>query len=208
MKNVLRIISQVAFLAIFIFLILQAKMNIWLILFGVTLIAALFWGRIYCSWICPINTVMRPINWLVKKIGYRRIGVPRILKSRILPWIMLILMAAAVLASRVARINIPVLIILLGLGAVLTFVFQPEVFHKYICPYGALQGLLGKAALNSYKVDPNKCDGCRICQAVCEAEAITMTDKKAYIDKSFCLQCGVCQQNCPRQAISYGKTRT
>ncbi|MCG9478674.1 MAG: 4Fe-4S binding protein [Actinomycetia bacterium] len=206
MKNVARIISQIAFLIIFIFLILQGQMIVWLIVFGATLIAAIFFGRIYCGWICPINTAMRPINWLVKKMGYKRLGVPGILKSRALPWIMLALMAVAIVVTRIVKVNIPILFIILGLGAILAFIFQPEVFHKYICPYGALQGLPGRVARKSYVVNQENCDGCSICRSVCQAEAVTVGNKKAEIDKTFCLQCGVCEQNCPQETIRYQST--
>lgn len=203
MKNVARVISQIAFLIIFAILIIQARMNIWLILFGATLVGAVFLGRIYCGWICPINTVMRPINWLAKKIGYKRLGIPRVLNSRALPWIMLGLMIIVILISRLARMNVPILLLILGFGALVTLIFQPEVFHKYICPYGALQGLAAGISRKSYVVDKKNCNGCAICNSVCEAGAITIKNRKAGIHKGFCLQCGLCEQNCPRDIISY-----
>ncbi|MDZ7837352.1 MAG: hypothetical protein U5N58_05045 [Actinomycetota bacterium] len=39
------------------------------------------------------------------------------MKSRALPWIMLALMAAAIVVTRVFRVNIPILFIILGLGS-------------------------------------------------------------------------------------------
>ncbi len=207
MKNAARVISQIAFFIIFIVLILQARMHIWLIFFGATLLAAVFLGRIYCGWICPIHTGMRPINWLAKKIGYKRLRVPRILKSRVLPWIMLGLMVIVIIMSRLARVNVPILLLILALGALLTLIFQPEVFHTYICPYGALQGLAGRIARKSYRVDKKNCDGCSICKAACEAEAIAIKNGKADIHKGVCLQCGLCEQSCPQDTISYRTDR-
>lgn len=45
------------------------------------------------------------------------------------------------------------------------------------------------------------CIGCGICQKVCPAGAITVTDNLSHIDESVCLSCGQCAVKCPRHAI-------
>ena len=45
------------------------------------------------------------------------------------------------------------------------------------------------------------CIGCGICQKLCPAGAITVTDNLSYIDESVCLSCGQCAVKCPRHAI-------
>ena len=59
-------------------------------------------------------------------------------------------------------------------------------------------------ALNDYgvaEVNEDKCIACGICQKLCPAGAITVTDNLSYIDESVCLSCGQCAVKCPRHAI-------
>lgn len=54
-------------------------------------------------------------------------------------------------------------------------------------------------------VDHEKCSGCGICVPYCPVQAISIRDRKAYIDQEVCLECGTCGRQrivkCPRQAL-------
>jgi len=54
-----------------------------------------------------------------------------------------------------------------------------------------------------FKVDKEKCVGCRTCINVCPAGAISMKDDKAMIGNK-CVDCGRCVQVCPADAIYPG----
>jgi len=45
------------------------------------------------------------------------------------------------------------------------------------------------------------CIGCKQCERVCEAGAITVTDGLASIDYTKCVDCGKCVEKCPRHII-------
>lgn len=49
---------------------------------------------------------------------------------------------------------------------------------------------------------PDRCIGCRICERVCPAGAVTVTDKKAHVDPSKCIDCGMCAVKCPKTALA------
>jgi ferredoxin len=49
-----------------------------------------------------------------------------------------------------------------------------------------------------------KCTGCRICEKICPANNIVITDKKP-VWQHRCEQCFACLQWCPEEAIQYGK---
>ncbi len=55
-------------------------------------------------------------------------------------------------------------------------------------------------------VDEELCGGCRICETVCEYDAIEMEDKEeklvAKISKDLCVGCGLCPSSCPTKAIT------
>lgn len=50
------------------------------------------------------------------------------------------------------------------------------------------------------RVNPDRCTGCRTCEAVCPHGAIRMTDQGAVIDPAFCQACGFCAAVCPVHA--------
>ena len=63
------VVIRILFLALFTFLILNGKMMLWLALFAASLLAALIFGRLFCGYVCPMNTLMIPTEGLSKKLG-------------------------------------------------------------------------------------------------------------------------------------------
>jgi len=200
---------KVLFLAVFLFIVTRGNMMFWLALFGVSLLLAIFFGRIYCGFVCPMNTVMLPAEWISKKLKLQRDKTPKILKSGIFSWLFLGISIVIMIASKkILHINIPILMIWVAISFVVTLVFKPHVFHNLICPFGALQRTFGRYSLFSKRVDAATCVGCAKCEKVCPSEAIHVKDdKKAYITKRHCLQCTNCSDACSVNAIDYGKSR-
>ncbi|HPR41160.1 MAG TPA: indolepyruvate ferredoxin oxidoreductase subunit alpha [Candidatus Methanofastidiosa archaeon] len=60
-----------------------------------------------------------------------------------------------------------------------------------------------KRGETGYRVDKEKCKGCKICinQLGCPAMLFNADEKKAEIDDLLCANCGVCAQVCPYDAI-------
>jgi len=203
-------IIRVLFLALFLFLIVNGKVVLWLVLFAISLFAALIFGRIYCGYICPMNTVMIPVEWLSKKLHIQTENVPNWLKSGYFPWITLVISVAIMLLSkRLLHISLPILPFWLVVSIFVTLRYKPSVFHNLICPFGILQKTFGKFATQSKNVDKDVCIGCKRCEKVCPSMAIVVAakDKKATIDPALCHQCTNCQQVCPTNAIHYTKLK-
>ena len=87
----LRVIVEVGFLFLFFFLLRSRDLQKWFLIFGIGLVGALFLGRFYCGWICPMETLFRPINWLYSKLRVKRLKVPAISKNNVFRWSILFL---------------------------------------------------------------------------------------------------------------------
>jgi len=53
------------------------------------------------------------------------------------------------------------------------------------------------------KLDPAKCNGCRLCVEVCPHAVFVVENKLARIvDRDACMECGACARNCEPGAIT------
>ncbi len=73
--------------------------------------------------------------------------------------------------------------------------------------FGKAVKLLTGAALRSRPyVKKRECVGCRVCDNICPAKAITMKDGKPVIDRQKCIRCFCCQEFCPKGAMKVKRT--
>jgi MauM/NapG family ferredoxin protein len=72
---------------------------------------------------------------------------------------------------------------------------------KYICPSGALLGLLARFSI--YKRKVGKCGGCGACDRNCPMNAIS-SHRKCRFDE--CIVCRTCVRVCEMGGVSFGKT--
>jgi len=93
------------------------------------------------------------------------------------------------------------LIGVLFVAIVLLNLYRARFWCRYICPLGALLGVVGKNPAFRLKKDFELCNGCNICVADCQggAEPHKMGDWKP----SECFYCWNCKPSCPSNAISF-----
>lgn len=75
-------------------------------------------------------------------------------------------------------------------------VFLYRAFCRFLCPLGALYGLMAKLALLGMKVDEGRCTDCGACLRVCPVDIRRVGDRE-------CVHCGSCIDLCPVGAISF-----
>jgi ferredoxin-type protein NapH len=185
----------------------------------IPLIVALFFGKIFCSWLCPFNLFAEWADRIRKKVrpsSNRRTNKnPRTQLYWFVYGAILLLVAISGLPI-IALISMPGLIsaqvadlILAGgigieLGMV-PLILGVEIFYKerswcrYICPVGATLGTLRFRHSLTVKYEPNKChfqcsgdDKISLCNQVCPIQL----NPKGMNLYPYCFNCGACIQAC------------
>src|SRR5690349_11949160 len=102
-----------------------------------------------------------------------------------------------------------------GLGLTFSYMFKPRVTINYPFEKGPLSPRFrGEHALRRYPNGEERCIACKLCEAVCPAQAITIESEprddgsrrttRYDIDMTKCIFCGFCQEACPVDAIVEG----
>ena len=106
--------------------------------------------------------------------------------------------------------------ILSGMLLTLKYFFRPKVTLNYPNEKGFLSPRFrGEHALRKYSNGEERCIACKLCEAVCPAQAIAIESsprqqdgsRRTYeynIDMTKCIYCGLCQESCPVDAIVEG----
>lgn len=198
-----RKIVQVFTLVLFFLLIILGKVQIWMAVFGGSLLLSIYFGRFYCGYICPINTGMEVIDGHADKNKRKRKSVPKIFKNPIIRYGILALFLGTMFIVFKTGKNFPVLPVLFASGIILTIFYRPEFWHRYLCPYGSLLSIFSRFNKRSYKVYNENCIKCGICVKICPSDVFIWEDRKEYpiIIQNECLQCGKCATACPTDSI-------
>jgi len=142
---------RLAFAALFILLMTRGALMAWLVLYAVSLVFPLLFGkRIYCMAVCPINTLMLGVVWLRGKLGLQQSPPPTWLTRGVWAWLSLgVTVALFVISRKVLRRTMPIMLLWLLIAALMTLRYHPDVFHDLLCPYGLPQRLLARVSLKS-----------------------------------------------------------
>lgn len=102
-----------------------------------------------------------------------------------------------------------------GMSVTLQYMFQKKVTLNYPFEKGPLSPRFrGEHALRRYPTGEERCIACKLCEAICPAQAITIEAEPRIdgsrrttrydIDMTKCIYCGFCQEACPVDAIVEG----
>lgn len=204
-----RIVLRLVFLALACLFFFHGKMHYWFVLFCSGLLFSLIFNRSYCGWICPMNTLFRPISWLYGKLGIRRNSSPLFMSHPVVRIICFALFVGTLLLIKRHGLEVPPLVVITALSVFVVMVFEEALWHNCICPFGTILSLSARMGHRHYTVNEDFCIACGKCQKVCPAHAIdTLTNTKRFIRKADCLACGACAATCPTAAILLISGRT
>lgn len=202
MVRTFQTISQFLFLLLFFILLTTGRIQLWMVIFLSSVILALALGRFYCGWICPINTVMKAITKVKKRLRIKNLAIPQFVKKPLFRYGLLAAFLATMFLVLAGGKKLPVLPALVLAGAAVTLFLPESLWHRYLCPYGAILNLTGSKALKRVRIETNNCLQCGLCQKVCPAAAVSKAEKYT-IDGGLCLTCLECVSQCPKKAIKY-----
>ena len=179
--------------------------------FLLPLAAALVAGRIFCGGACPLGAIQdlmllkpRQLPAAVDRWGG---------KLRYVYLVAAVAMAALPAASRdfvicrfdpfvgFFRLNGSAAMLGFGAGllAVGTVVGRP--YCRFLCPYGALLGVVARFAWKPVRITPDDELDCGLCVEACPFGAIRGMRAEA----ATCVACARCFAHCPRQQYAWGE---
>jgi len=176
-------------------------------------------GRVFCSWVCPVNAVTDLANWLAARLGWRT-GGPGLLLSRRSRHLALVLtlVLSAVLGTAAFEMISPIGFLHRGvvfgatagsLVVVAVFLFdlavQKNGFCGHLCPLGAFYTLVGRFSLLRVAHDHRKCTDCLECVRVCpEPQVLKLVGQASgSILPGECTNCGRCIEVCDDDALRF-----
>ena len=193
------------------------------ILVGALIIVTLYsfiGGRMFCSWVCPINIVTDLANWLRRKLGISHVQRRLYLQRYVRFWILgLSLVLSFAMGLTAFELISPISIfhrgLIFGMGfglmvVLVIFLFDLLVHENgwcgYICPLGGFYTLVGRFSWIRVKYDNDKCTECLKCKTVCpEKEVLEMVTKfSATVTGGACTNCARCIEVCEDDALNFG----
>ncbi|MDZ7831857.1 MAG: 4Fe-4S binding protein [Desulfobacterales bacterium] len=196
-----------------------------MVIFGFAILLSFLLRNAFCGWFCPVGTVSewcyRTGESLFGKIFLppRWLDIPlRGMKYGLLGffvWIIYTMDASAIGAFqnspyyRMADVKMLYLflrpttltLIIIGTIVVLSFVIR-HFWCRYLCPYGALTGLVAVVGPTRVRRNQDACIGCGRCRSACPKRL--PIDRKSRIITPECIGCMECVTACPAEgALSF-----
>ena len=180
-------------------------------------------GRVFCSWVCPVNMLTDLAAWLRRRLGFR---VSSQLSRNARYWmlamtLLLPLLVGGIVWELVNPVSMMFRGIVFGMGwgwMILAGVFLFDLLVAkdgwcgHLCPVGAFYRLVGsKSLLKVNAANRQACDDCMECFAICPEPhvikpALKGADKglSPVILSADCTNCGRCIDICGKQVFGYG----
>ncbi len=192
-----------------------------LVILCLILLTGLLMKKAFCSWICPVGSFAEILARLSHRVFKRRLKLPVWLDYPLmsLKYLLLFFFGYAIFVTmtpeqisgflvtpynKVADIKMLYFFTnlstfsmwTLGILTLLSFVL-PYFWCRYLCPYGALIGLVSLFSVTRVSRYAPDCTNCGKCAAVCPS--FLAVDLKTNVNSVECTGCLECVTNCPEE---------
>jgi polyferredoxin len=185
--------------------------------------------KAFCSWLCPVGTISEGLWKLGRRVFRRTFALPRWADwpLRALKYLLLAFFLWAVANMSVGAIraflaspyglvaDVKMLNFFRHMGTtaavvvgllVAASVLVQNFWCRYLCPYGALHGLVAWLSPVRIRRDPDTCIECAKCSKACPS--LLAVDVKLSIASPECTGCMECVAACPvKDALAMSATR-
>jgi polyferredoxin len=190
-----------------------------LVLLLLALSLAFLAKKAFCSWICPVGTLVEALASASQRVFGKRLALPRFLDIplRAVKYLLLAFFVGTVFwfmsatavedfldspYNRVADVKMlyffahlsPTAGIVLAVLGVLSFVI-PNFWCRYLCPYGALLGLVSLLSPLKITRHASSCIDCGLCAKACPS--LLPVDHLRRVRSDECIGCLTCVAACP-----------
>lgn len=203
-------------------------------IFVAVLAVSLLMKKGFCGWICPVGTIsqyfwmvgqkvfgknfrienyldipLRSLKYILMALFLVLIGIAMMPDMMVLFFITDYYKSADVMTMNVfARMSRTTTWVLLTLASL--SLFYKNFWCRYLCPYGALLGLLSCVGPVKIRRNDGHCIHCRSCSRSCPS--LIDVEKKEVVNSPECFGCMTCVSSCPSQnaldtTLRIGKTR-
>jgi len=180
-------------------------------------------GRVYCSWVCPVNLVTDAAGWLRDRLGIK--GSAQLSRNTRYWVLAMTLIGSAASGVVLWELINPVSMLhrglIFGLGAAWTVVVVIFLFDLFVmkrgwcgrlCPVGAFYSLLGRwSPVRVAARERAACNDCMDCFEVCPEPQVIRPALKGegkgvgpVILAPNCTNCGRCIDVCSKEVFSFG----
>ena len=180
-------------------------------------------GRVYCSWVCPVNVVTDAAGWLRDRLGIKgSVHLSRQTRYWILGMTLLgSALTGVVLWELINPISMLHRGLIFGMGAAWMIVIAVFLFDLFVmsrgwcgrlCPVGAFYSLIGRwSPLRVTATRRTACNDCMDCFEVCPEPQVIRPALKGE-DKGVgpvilapsCTNCGRCIDVCSKEVFAFG----
>lgn len=189
----------------------------------VWLAVTLLFGRLYCSFICPLGTLIdcasvvsarlsrhpRPYRFAGAVTWVRFLSVVAFVEAGSLGFTLMVsVMDPAANFRRVVMLfgalsatGLVTGLIVLAVIAIVAAMRGGRVICNTVCPVGAILGSISRLSLMRIDINPDLCTHCGKCEQVCKSRCIRSTTSQ--VDTTRCVVCFNCTAVCPNNAITW-----
>lgn len=188
-----------------------------MILLGITLVLAVIFRRSFCGLICPFGAIQEFFGIIGKKIFHKRFIMPSIIDKPLRYLKYVVLVVTIYFAWKTAGLwmdpydpwaaygHIPsgftsliteyligtITLVIILAGSML----YDRFFCKYLCPMGAVYGIVSKISPSKIVRDKDVCINCNFCSKSCPMNIdVAKADMVTSIE---CISCQKCVLSCP-----------